>query len=46
VLKAGGVPARMLRLPGSSHGGTHNGPVPARLAQNQALLDWFGRYLS
>lgn len=46
VLKAGGVPAKMLRLPGASHGGTHNGPVPARLAQNQALLDWFGRYLS
>lgn len=45
VLKNHGVPARMLRLPGTAHGGTHTGPVPSRIAQNEALLDWFGRYL-
>jgi len=46
VLRNRGVPTRMLRLPGTAHGGTHTGPVPARIAQNEALLDWFGRYLS
>ncbi len=46
VLKSHDVPARMLRLPGSPHGGSHTGPVPARVAQNQALLDWFNRYLA
>jgi hypothetical protein len=40
------VPTAMLRLPGTAHGGTHTGPVPARIAQNEALLDWFRRYLA
>ena len=46
VLKSRGVPTAMLRLPGSSHGGTHTGPVPARIAQDQALVEWFSRYLA
>jgi dipeptidyl aminopeptidase/acylaminoacyl peptidase len=46
VLKTNGVPTRLLRLPDSSHGGTIYGPVPARLAQNDALIDWFRRYLA
>lgn len=45
VLKSNGVPAEMLRLPNSSHTGAANGPVPARIAQNEALVDWFTRYL-
>jgi dipeptidyl aminopeptidase/acylaminoacyl peptidase len=46
VLKSKGVPTEMLRLPGSSHIGTWNGPVASRIAQNEALLDWFTRYLA
>jgi dipeptidyl aminopeptidase/acylaminoacyl peptidase len=46
VLRSRGVPTAMLRLPGTAHGGTHTGPVPARIAQNEALLDWFRRYLA
>ncbi len=46
VLTANGVPTEMLRLPNSSHIGTWNGPVPARMAQNEALVEWFTRYLS
>jgi dipeptidyl aminopeptidase/acylaminoacyl peptidase len=45
VLKTNGVPSEMVRLPGSSHGGSAYGPVPARIAQNEALVDWFVRYL-
>lgn len=46
VLKAGGVPAEMLRLPKSAHSGSWDGPVPARAAQNAALVEWFTRYLA
>jgi len=46
VLKAKGVPTEMLRLPNSSHTGSATGPVPARIAQNEALVDWFKRYLA
>ncbi len=45
VLKTNGVTAEMLRLPGASHLGTYNGPVPARMAQNEALVEWFTRHL-
>jgi dipeptidyl aminopeptidase/acylaminoacyl peptidase len=45
VLKLNGVPSEMLRLPDSSHTGSLTGPVPARIAQNEALVDWFQRYL-
>jgi dipeptidyl aminopeptidase/acylaminoacyl peptidase len=45
VLKTNGVPTEMVRLPNSSHGGSATGPVPARIAQNQALVDWFTRHL-
>jgi dipeptidyl aminopeptidase/acylaminoacyl peptidase len=46
VLKSNGVPTEMLRLPNSTHIGTWNGPVAARIAQNEALVDWFRRYLN
>jgi dipeptidyl aminopeptidase/acylaminoacyl peptidase len=46
VLKSNGVPTEMLRLPNSSHLGTWDGPIPARIAQNEALVDWFKRYLA
>jgi dipeptidyl aminopeptidase/acylaminoacyl peptidase len=46
VLKSNGVPTEMLRLPNSSHLGTWDGPIPARIAQNKALVEWFERYLT
>jgi dipeptidyl aminopeptidase/acylaminoacyl peptidase len=45
VLKANGCAVEMLRLPNSSHGGAIIGPVASRRAQNEALLDWFQRYI-
>ncbi len=45
VLKANGCTVEMLRLPGSSHAGSINGPVASRIAHNDAMLDWFGRYI-
>jgi dipeptidyl aminopeptidase/acylaminoacyl peptidase len=45
VLHSNGVPTAMLRLPNSAHLGTWDGPVPSRIAQNEALVDWFQRYL-
>ncbi len=45
VLKRNGIPAEMLRLPGSDHLGTWHGPVSARIAQNEALVEWFTRFL-
>jgi dipeptidyl aminopeptidase/acylaminoacyl peptidase len=46
VLRSNGVPTAMLRLPSSSHGGSSTGPVAARVAQNEALVEWFRRYLA
>ena len=46
VLKSNGVPTEMLRLPNSSHLGTWDGPIPARIAQNEAIVEWFDRYLA
>ncbi|PZF84721.1 S9 family peptidase [Jiangella anatolica] len=45
-LRRRGVPTAMLRLPHCSHLGAWDGPVPARVAQNEALVDWFTRHLS
>jgi len=45
VLKANGCVVEMLRVPNSSHVGTVAGAVPARRAQNEALLDWMNRYV-
>jgi dipeptidyl aminopeptidase/acylaminoacyl peptidase len=45
VLKANGCVVEMLRLPNSSHTGTIGGAVPARRAQNEALLDWMNRHV-
>lgn len=44
VLKAGGCPVEMLRLPGSPHGGAITGAPVLRRAQNAALLDWVQKY--
>jgi dipeptidyl aminopeptidase/acylaminoacyl peptidase len=46
VLKANGCVVEMLRIPNSSHTGSVVGAVPARRAQNEALLDWMNRYVS
>jgi dipeptidyl aminopeptidase/acylaminoacyl peptidase len=46
VLKSNGVPTEMLRLPDTGHLGTWEGPSAARMAQNEALVDWFERYLT
>ncbi len=45
VLKANGCVTEMLRLPKSHHTGSWTGPVSARAAQNEALVEWFSRYL-
>jgi len=45
VLKASGCVVEMLRLPGSSHAGSIQGPPIVRRAQNEALLDWMNRYV-
>jgi dipeptidyl aminopeptidase/acylaminoacyl peptidase len=46
VLKQTGCPSEMLRLPGSNHLGSWTGPIAGRAAQNEALVDWFSRYLA
>lgn len=45
VLKANGCPVEMLRQPGGSHGASINGAVNLRRAHNDAMLEWFGRYV-
>jgi dipeptidyl aminopeptidase/acylaminoacyl peptidase len=45
VLKGNGTQTEMLRLPGSAHTGSIDGPLTSRIAQNEAMLDWFDRYL-
>jgi dipeptidyl aminopeptidase/acylaminoacyl peptidase len=45
VLRVNGIPSEIVRLPNSSHTGSWGGPVPGRIAQNDALVDWFVRYL-
>jgi dipeptidyl aminopeptidase/acylaminoacyl peptidase len=45
VLKANGCEVEMLRIPNSSHVGAIAGAIPARRAQNEALLGWMNRYV-
>ena len=45
VLKTTGCPTEMLRLPKSDHLGSWSGPVVARSAQNEAIVEWFGHHL-
>ncbi|MBZ0277566.1 MAG: prolyl oligopeptidase family serine peptidase, partial [Anaerolineae bacterium] len=45
VLRANGCPVEMLRLPNSPHAGSIGGPPPLRRAQNEAMLEWFNRYI-
>jgi dipeptidyl aminopeptidase/acylaminoacyl peptidase len=46
IVRRNGVPSEMLRIPNAHHIGSWNGPVAGRLAQNEALLDWFERHLT
>ncbi len=45
VLKVNDCPVEMLRLPGSPHAGSIEGPPAIRRAHNEALLDWLQRYV-
>jgi dipeptidyl aminopeptidase/acylaminoacyl peptidase len=45
VLRVNGVPAEMLRFPGTPHGGSVIGPIGHRRAQNEALIDWMNRWV-
>lgn len=40
-----GCITELFRIPECSHSGDSIGPLSARRAQNEALLDWFDRYL-
>ncbi len=46
VLKANGCVVEMLRQPGGYHGGSTSGAVNLRRAHNDAMLDWFNRYVA
>lgn len=45
VLRVNGVPAEMLRFPGTPHVGSILGPIGHRRAQNEALLGWMNRWV-
>ena len=45
VLKANGCVVEMLRQPGGAHGASINGEINLRRAHNDAMLDWFARYV-
>lgn len=45
VLQDVGCTTELYRIPECSHLGDSSGPVSARLAQNEALVDWFQRHL-
>lgn len=45
VLKANGCTVEMLRQPGGYHGASISGAVNLRRAHNEAILDWFARYV-
>lgn len=45
VLKANGCVVEMLRQPGGSHGASLVGAINLRREHNNAMLDWFGRYV-
>ncbi len=46
VLTDAGTPSEVLVLPGSSHEGSTYGPVPGRLAHDDALVEWMTRWLA
>ena len=45
VLRDAGTISEVLVLPGSSHEGSTYGPIPARIAHDDALVDWMTRWL-
>jgi len=45
VLKANGCPVEMLRQPGGYHSGSTSGAINLRRAHNDAMLEWFNRYV-
>lgn len=45
VLQDAGCVTELVRIANCNHMGDSAGPLSARLAQNEALLDWFQRYL-
>lgn len=45
VLRDVGCPTELVRIAGMTHVGDSMGPLPVRVAQNEALLDWFERHL-
>ena len=45
VLRVNGCVVEMVRLPNEFHVGSMLGGLPARRAQNEALLDWMNRYV-
>jgi dipeptidyl aminopeptidase/acylaminoacyl peptidase len=45
VLKANGCTVEMLRQPGGSHGASARGAINLRREHNEAMLDWFNRYV-
>lgn len=45
ALHDAGCKTELVRIPGMDHMGDSTGPLSARRAQNEALLDWFRRHL-
>ena len=45
VLLDVGCTTELVRITGCSHMGDAHGPLSARVGQNEALVDWFERYL-
>ncbi len=45
ALHAVGTPSEVLVLPGGSHEGSTYGPVPLRLAHDEALVEWMQRWV-
>lgn len=46
ALHDAGCVTELVRIPGMAHMGDSTGPLSARRAQNEALLDWFERHLT
>ena len=45
ILKANGCPTEMVRLPGSPHSGSISGTPITRQYANNAMLEWFDKYV-
>lgn len=45
IVRLNGGYAEMLRMPNSNHGSSNNGNNIVRRAQNEAMLEWFQRYI-